>query len=424
MSVALNLVASLVDSPTGLADFLRLMLTPDLFRGPEETACFDLLSGHTLKYGKIPPRVRFEEAGLALPLHIVDAVDYYADQVRSRHVHFVIKQTLYDAQELLNADKVAMAQEILTDSVLRLAKTQYKKKLVDFASEGHDIVFNEIKHKKLMGSDYGIKFGWPTLDNMADGLMGGDVVTIVGRPGQGKTYAMLFTASHAWNVQGKKPMFVTMEMKPLPIVQRLAAINAKKPITAIKKGELSNQMEKDLSFKLKSYQKNHNEFWVVDGALAATVNDIILMARQLKPDVVWIDGAYLVRGESARQQRWERVTEVLERVKGELAEALNIPVIISFQFNRQGGKKDAGLEHIAYSDAVGQLSSVVLGLGLSDKEDSVEAISKRKVEILKGRNGEVGEFIINWTFDNPGPNFMNFTEIKLEGLEDLQFGMD
>lgn len=423
MSVALNLVASLVDSPTGLADFLRLMLTPDLFRGPEESSCWDLLSGHTLKYGKIPPRERFIEKGFTLPTGVNDSVDYYADQVRTRHIHYVLKQSLYDAQELLNADKTLLAQASMTDAVLKLAKSQYQKKLVDFATEGHDIIFNEIKSKKLQGSNYGIKFGWPTLDNMADGLTGGDVVTIVGRPGQGKTYAMLYTASHAWNIQNKRPMFVTMEMKPLAIIQRLAAINAKKPITAIKKGEMSNYMETDLALKLKSY-KHKNEFWVVDGGLAATVNDIILMARQLKPDVVWIDGAYLVRGESARQQRWERVTEVLERVKGELAEALNIPAIISFQFNRQGGKKDAGLEHIAYTDAVGQLSSVVLGLGLSDKEDSVEALSKRKVEILKGRNGEVGEFMINWTFDNPGPDFMNFTEIQALEIEDMQFGMD
>lgn len=421
-SIATGLVASLVDSPAGLSEYIRLGLTAELFKGPEEAAVWFVLSEHVQKYGAIPSRKRFEEAGLVLPLQHPDPLDWYADQIRIRFVHQSLKQTVIDVQEALNGDNPGLARDMMTQTVLRLLKTTQQRKLVDFAHQGFDVISKELKAKKLQGDDYGVKFGWPTLDAMADGIAGGDVVTIVGRPGQGKTYAMLFTASHAWLKQKKRPMFVSMEMKPLPIMQRLAAMNAKKPITQLKKAELSSAAEKDLLAKLETY-KGENEFWVVDGALTATVDDIILLARQLKPDVVWIDGAYLVRG-GTQQQRWDRVTYVLERVKSDLAEALDIPVVISFQFNRQQKKGAEGsLDNIAYSDAVGQLSSVVLGLGLADDEQSVEAIYRRKVQVIKGRNGEVGEFNINWRFDT-GPDFMNFAEIKAIDQSDLSFGVE
>lgn len=421
MSIAAGLIASLVDSPSGLSDFIRLGLGPELFKGPEESASWDLTYAHVVKYGQMPSRARYAEEKLDLPLSHPDPLEWYADQLRSRHTHHVMKQCLLDVQAHLNADKPKMGLEAMTSAVLNLTRTTFKRKLVDFSTEGADLILNALKAKKLQGESYGLRTGWSTLDSMADGVSGGDVVTIVGRPGQGKTYAMLFTSENAWDKQDKNVMFVTMEMKPLPIAQRLAAINTKKPITQLKKGELSTVAEKDLIKKLHGYGE-HGRFWIVDGGLTATAQDIILLARQLKPDAVWIDGAYLVKGDDPRQQRWDRTTAVLERIKGDLAEALDIPVMISFQFNRQGGKKDAGLEHIAYADAVGQLSSVVLGLGLSDDEDSVESINKRRVNILKGRNGEVGEFFINWQFDQ-GPNFMNFTEIKAIQKEDLTYGM-
>jgi len=420
-SLATSLVAGLTDSPTGLSDFIRLGLTPELFKGPDESACWTLLSEYVVKYGAIPNRKRFEEAGLVLPVSHPDPIDWYSDQLKTRYVHMALKQTVMDVQETLNADKPHQAKEIMQEAVLRLLKNTHKRKLVDFAHDGADVIGKELKFKKLQGEDYGVKFGWPTLDAMADGIGGGDVVTIVGRPGQGKTYAMLYTASYAWAKQKKRPMFVTMEMKPLPIIQRLAAMNAKKPITQLKKAELSTAAEKDLMAKLDSY-KTENQFWVVDGNLTATVGDIILLARQLKPDVVWIDGAYLVKTARTNAQRWERVTEVLEAVKSDLAENLDIPVVISFQFNRSG-KKDASLETIAYSDAVGQLSSVVMGLGLSDDDKSVENLYRRKVEILKGRNGEVGDFHINWRFDQ-GPNYMDFSECKALSQEDMAWGVE
>jgi replicative DNA helicase len=420
-SVAIQLLANLAHSPKGMDDFMRLGLTPELFRGPEEEQGWHVLSQFVAHYGAIPSIEIFQQAGLILPPYKNEPVAFYADQLRDRHLHLMLKQGLLGAQEALNGDNAESALGIVTSMVIGLLKTGKKTQLVDFSTEGKAIVFAEMKKKKLAGDDYGMKFGWPTLDNMAEGMQGGDLMTIVGRPGKGKSYAMLYAASHGWMHQNKCPMIVSMEMKPLIMMQRLAALNASKPITQIKKAELSSAAEKDLALKMEGY-KDKNRFWVLDGALAATVSDIILYARQLKPDAVWVDGAYLVKVLGHFRQRWERVTEVCEQLKADLAEALNIPVIVSFQFNRETPKKGKkSLDTIAYADAVGQVSSLILAMGMDDDEESPEKLGRRKVEVLKGRSGEIGEFLIRWLFDI-GPNYMDFSEI-IEPTGEIIYGM-
>jgi replicative DNA helicase len=170
--------------------------------------------------------------------------------------------------------------------------------------------------------------------------------------------------------------------------------------------------------------------WVADGALSAKVTDVQMLCAQLQPDVLFIDGAYLLRCENPRLQRHDRINTNVEDIKMVLAEQLSIPVVQSFQFNREMvGKsvEDVDLAHIAGSDAIGQLSSVVMGLF---EEDSIETAVQRKIRILKGRNGEQGEFNINWRFGGLGQwldngeyapdtdthNIMNFNEILPEEI--------
>ena len=382
MSVATQLLASLIDSDDGVDQFVNLALKEEFFRGPLEINLFKACEDHIKSYGVLPSRATLGEFGWADLEQTHEPAQFYADRVYERFLHYKMKEALETVQNQLNSDQPFEAMETMIHQSLELTRSRYRNRMINFATDGMDVIAAEFKKKKLQGDDYGLRLGWPSFDNLTDGLSGGDLVTFVGRPASGKTYLLLYAASRAWIDNDKAVLFISMEMKPLPIVQRLAALNAKKPITALKKAELSTAAEADLFEKMAAY-KDKAPFYVVDGALTATMADIIGMARQLKPQVVFIDGAYLVRADNPKLQRWDRTSEVLEAAKSQLAEAPNIPVVISFQFNREvKGKAVGGLENIAYTDAVGQLSSVVLGLGLGEDADSVESIYTRHVEIL------------------------------------------
>ena len=143
------------------------------------------------------------------------------------------------------------------------------------------------------------------------------------------------------------------------------------------------------------------KLYVVDGNLAASAEDVFALADQLKCKLVFIDGAYLMRHKNTKLDRFTRAAENVELMKRACTD-LDQMCFGSWQFNRAAvkdkkkGEKGA-LEDIGYSDAIGQISSIVLGLF---QEEGVETMEKRQIKVLKGRNGEVGQFDVNWDFIN------------------------
>lgn len=425
-----KLLLGLVDSgEKGFSEFMKLQLDASIFKG-DEADLFTFINEHALGYGNLPKRKTIKKWATenACTVPTKEAIDeppkYYLDQIETRNLKLGLKGSMMDAEKLRlsHPDK---ALDSLTTDIILLNQRKQRKQLLNFAEDGDKIVNDEFINAQK-NDDTGLKFGWETFDKMSGGLAGGDVVSIVGRPGMGKTYMELYAMLHAWG-QGLTTLFVSMEMKVTPIAQRLAAMYTNTSIAELKSGMVASKKHDSMRACLLGMQGQHG-MWVADGALSAKVTDVQMLCAQLQPDVLFIDGAYLLRCENPRLQRHDRINTNVEDIKMLLAEQLDIPVVQSFQFNREMvGKsvEDVDLAHIAGSDAIGQLSSVVLGLF---EEDSIETATQRKIRVLKGRNGEQGEFSINWRFgglgkwldngvqapDTDTSNIMNFKEIEHE----------
>lgn len=409
------MLASIIDSENGAREFMKIDPSPELFKGPEEEL-FDFVKSHVQKHGVTPARVTIAKhlPEVSLPSDVPEPPSYYYDRMQKRHRHMMLKQTMLDATELLNSDDPEAAQGKVFDTLVALRKIEYRRRVIDYAQEGHGMIKDHLV-KVTKGLDNGIPFGWPSVDIDSNGMQSGDLISFIGRPGKGKTYMLLYLMLHAWR-SGFSPMFVSMEMNPQLIIQRLAAINTHTSVTQIKLASISSAKENSMKTHLLE-NKNMQPAWVLDGGLSASVDDILMHAMEKKPDVAYIDGAYLLRGKSP--SRWERIANNAEAIKRDICEGLRLPAVCSYQFNREAAKqskksKPVGLEGIAGADAVGQLSSLVFGMF---EEESVENMYRRRIEILKGRQGESGEFNVNWIFDRFP--YMDFSEIEEESLEDL-----
>ena len=418
MSAGIKLLSSLVTSERGVEKFIHFDLSKDLFIG-DELDLFEFVANHVTKFGAIPAIETIQnDCGVELD-STIEPPDYYLEQVEARYIHQELKKGINTAVDHLKEKQPEQALEFLVDAVQKLVIKRKRRELVDFAKNALKMVKDEYKKKILLGDDYGIQLGWPYLDEMIGGAQPGDVISIVGRPAQGKTFLSLFSALHTWKHSKKVPMFVSMEMKPILIIQRLAALHVGVPLTKLKHAELSTDMYKSMLKGLSDASKSDTPFWVVDGNMAATVSDIMLLARHLQPDVIFIDGAYLLQDTRKTSQAWERAKNIVEDIKHMLAGQLGVPVICSYQFNRESEKKKndhLGVGSIAHTDAIGQISSVVLGLL---EEDNIESMMEKKVQVLKGRSGEVGSFRIGWNFDKYP--YMDFSQRGDKSLEKLMF---
>jgi len=428
-SVGTKLLSSLI-AEDSLTYYIKMGLTVEMFLGIEDDL-FTFVDDHVHNYGVFPKAETIEEQiDIELP-ETTEPVNYYLDHFENRYYQQRLKKMMLEAQKTLKEKKPKEALEIMQNEIVTLTLNKNRKKMVNYTKDAHKLIEDNYKQQWL-GED-GIHVGWPYLDILTGGLYGGDIMVIVGRPGTGKTYNLLHMAMTPW-MQGKVPLIVSMEMNPLALTQRIAAMQAHVPAHYIKTGDIPPKF-KDKVFNVlteNKEDKNKPPFWIVDGNLTASVNDIALICHQLKPDCVYVDGAYMLRAENAYAKH-EQIAESIQGLKEKIASNMDIPVIASYQFNRDqvkaAKKGKTGVEHIGGSDAIGQIASVVLGVS-GDDDPSLpsnhEAV--KIIELLKGRNGETGTFKINWKFD-VWP-YMDFTELNTKqypekddkaGYEEMDF---
>lgn len=400
--------------------FLKLGIGAHLFK-ESEGLLYEVIYNHLSHFGVIPSQSTVEKMD-GMEDSLVEAPEppeFYLKEVEARYMQTSLKNMIGEAHSLLSDKQPDKALEKLLTAVADLHKHKHRHNLFDFR-EAADLIYDEYKKQYTQTESDTLRFGWPTIDEMTNGLRGGDFCSFVGRPASGKTFMLLYNAHNSWKVTAGVPLFVSMEMRNLIIAQRLSALHAKKNLTHLLKAELTTPALKELMQILGESKEKENPMWLVDGNLTTTVEDIILLARQLKPSAIFVDGAYLLRHPNPKANKWDKLTENAEWLKQRVATDLDIPVVCSYQFSREAAKKakkageTVGLEDIYGSDAIGQLSTVVLGLF---EDDNPETLVRRKVEILKGRNGETGQFYINWEFTK-----MDFHEWSPEEESaDLQF---
>lgn len=416
-SVGMKLVSSVLRKGN-LKQYYQLDIDTSLLK-PAEKESWDFVQSFVQKHKALPllKTIKHELDDLIFPL-AEEVPSYYAGQIQERYVSDSISKAYKDTKEWLVKGNIdtAKATEILTEVLVNINMVENRGRILDFRDVATTIL-KEYKRKKNEGDQATIMLGYPSVDLSSGGLMGDDLVSIVGRPAMGKTFNSLYCAKHAWWEQQKSVMVVSMEMNTIAIAQRMTAMHSHLNLTQLKKAQLSTKNYMKLVAELKGLKSYDAPLWIVDGHMSATVEDIWKMCQQLKPDFLVIDGAYLIRHPNPRLGSFERVAETTRSIKHALCSDLNMPVLCSWQFNREASKKlkkskkvEVGLEDIGYTDVIGQVSSLVLGL-LED--ESVETIKRRKITIMKGRNGETGSFYINWDFVN-----MDFSEIKAMGQLD------
>lgn len=414
-SFAKMFVAALVAEGTA-SSLMQYGPIDHLFKA-SEVPLFAFVKQHTIKHGKIPAAdTIYQETGVELGT-VPEPSDYYLDLLRKRHVELRLKKVMEEATAALHpANKDAQkALEIIVGASMELVMQSFGQQIVDFR-DCYDTVMAEYAAKWNKEVTGALMLGWPSFDEMSGGMGKGDLVSFVGRPQKGKTWQMLYSALHGWETENQSRLFVSMEMSIPAIQQRLAALYTHSDAGKLKHaafGTVGLAKFKSSLSKVKSMQA---PFWLLDGNLAATVEDIHAIARQLKVDGIFIDGAYLVKHPTERD-RYRRVAENADLIKQELCPLA--PTVASWQFaktaakkNKQKGEK-AELEDIGYTDAIAQVSSIVLAL-LEDT--SVENELRKLIDILKGRNGETGQFVTNWNFKT-----MSFSEIEETSLEELQY---
>jgi replicative DNA helicase len=140
-----------------------------------------------------------------------------------------------------------------------------------------------------------------------------------------------------------------------------------------------------------------HKFYLTDTPSASTVSGLAAKIEKLQPDVVFVDGVYLmideISGEMNNSKALTNITRSLKR----LALKTKKPIIITTQVLEWKMKKNrVSASSIGYSSSFFQDADVILALERQDEEDD----SSRVLRIEASRNCPQAETELLWDWEN------------------------
>lgn len=385
---------SKVISERSITPVIQHGIQDDWFLDETTRAVWKFTREHYVKYREVPTDVVVHDNFPNYKLvQVDDSLDYLIDQmvdarrrIRTREglekaIDFLANQHDHEAALLAMEHAVAHvnSEGVPGTNEMDLTKSP-EDRFQDYLDLG--------KHQLL-----GIPTGFEKIDEATAGLQGGQLVTLIAPPKTGKSQGALRIAINCHD-QDKVVMFQSFEMNNREQQQRHDAMRAKVSHGRMRRGALTKQEETRYQDMLDD-MVDKKPFHLVDAVNGLTISALAAKIDQLNPEIVFVDGVYLmldeITGEMNTPQAITNITRGLKR----LAQKLGIPVVITTQtllWKMKGGKVTA--DSIGYSSSFFQDSDVILGLEPVEDDEEV-----RILKIVASRNCGPSETTLTWRWD-------------------------
>ncbi len=361
---------------------------------------------HVSKYGNVPDDATMVEKfpGFEL-LDVREEDSYLADAIHEERLYNQMVPILNTAAEKMQGDSIDAVKFILPRVQKLLESSRF--------TSGTDIMKNTSKrweyYQKLKENPelLGISTGLPELDLILGGwLPGEELVTIAGRPNQGKSWIMDIFLTRAWE-QGKKVLLYSGEMSHQLISARVDTIISGISNNAIQRAGLDEKGEQAYQKHLQEVEKKNVPFIVVTpqdlGNRYLTMSVLDTLIQKYQPDIVGIDQLSLVSDERGERDPLRIQIGHITQDAFNLSCKYSVPILLDVQANRNAQERDPNappdLEDLSEGDATGQNSSRVLTIRQTNEG--------LKIGVKKNRYGQNNVTLTYcWTIDKAELTFM------------------
>ncbi|BBZ36524.1 replicative DNA helicase [Mycolicibacterium confluentis] len=215
----------------------------------------------------------------------------------------------------------------------------------------------------------GVPTGFTELDELTNGLHGGQMIVVAARPGVGKsTLGMDFLRS--CSIKHRLPSIIfSLEMSKTEIVMRLLSAEAKIKLADMRSGRMTDDDWTRLARRMSEISEAP---LYIDDSPNLTMMEIRAKARRLKQKsdlrLVVIDYLQLMTSGKKVESRQQEVSEFSRNMKL-LAKELDVPVVAMSQLNRgpeQRTDKRPMLSDLRESGAIEQDADMVILLHRPD----------------------------------------------------------
>ena len=378
----------------------KFQIRSKLFSG-KYTRQFTFIKEFVAKYGKVPSFTEFKKRfpDFKEATSVDEPLSYYCDALREKKKHNTMVDMMEDAQEQLNLLETEKAYSLLKKTVLEIENEIILGDTKKLNEDTHKR-WEKYKSRAESGGLTGLSTGIEPFDTITGGLGQTDLVTILGYTNVGKTWKLIIMGVNLAKA-GKKVLFITREMSTEQVEKRTDAVYANVSYTRFNRGNMTEEEEEKFKAYLEEMEGNEEVNFIFELSTGG-VSNISALVDKHKPDVLLIDGGYLMTDDSDEKD-WNGI---LETWRGFKAIALNrkIPVVVTMQLKAS----KATLDNIALAKYISQDCDVIIGM---EQDEVMKADKECKFKPLKLRDSDTfATYVLNWDF-----NKMDYSTRYMEG---------
>lgn len=321
---------------------------------------------------------------------------YYIDQLRHEFVDNRMESLLTRAgmeyAQGTAAEEIKVKLQMALDKLDRFSMTSRDLSIMDMDNAQRR--YDEVRERAIaMGGTPGVPTGLDLIDAcMPLGMQGGDVVSIIGYPGRGKSsLGTLFAAKTI--VRGYKPLIFSREMSAEAVQDRIFTVMGSGLFsnTDLMLGNINPDDFREFTNKVSG------EGWIIDGQGAGEFTPNFMRSKidQLRPDFVLVDYMQLCHDNRLTDDMTGRMRNLSLEIK-DYSVKTDIPwVVISSATPPDGGKIDGppNVERSAWSRQLAYDSTVSFAVHRHDDTNIYQ------IEAAKNRYGPLFSGFLEWDMD-------------------------
>lgn len=408
-----GLISKLLETKD-IATVKDMQIKPFFFGGDNRKA-FKFINDTYLKTGEIPTTRVFKNKfkNYELDTYInsdniesigtEESLRHWGNEIRKKVKHNKIVEATGDIVDKLDELNTEEAYDLMKKTVLYIESDVVETSAVDITKDTDERKRAYLERKEKQGM-IGIPTGFDKLDFILKGLQDKQLITLIAKTGVGKTWIECIIGANA-QLNNYRVLHFTTEMAEEQLRDRYEAILIGATMGEFNYGKFKSGMlekeEEDKYFEFLDKVAPKLEPLIIETATG--VSSITAKIDQYDPDLILIDGAYLMEDERGAKDDWLRVAHITRDLKA-VAKNRKKPIFINSQADSTTSKKTGPeLENIGFSKAIGHDSDVVLSLF---QDELMREDREMKLKVLKQREGVLGNVMLNWDFTT-----MNFEPI-------------
>ena len=381
-------------------------ITSAFFRDERYQRIYEFLTDHWNRHGVPADEQVVRQAFPAINWKSQrQPIGYLVEQMRNDRMFVILTQGMTAAADHIQDERAQEMFLALQEALIQSRLETSNSADLDFTQARASVEETLLDRMVNPGMLRGISSGFDGIDFVTGGWQPEQFVVLLGTPKSFKSATLLAMALAAHR-QAKVPLFVGFEMSNVEQTDRLVSLLSGVSLTRVMRGTLTSKEFDAVSKAMRSVEAMRPFLFSTDITSATTVSGVQAKILEYQPDVVFVDGAYLMQSEQAgvipgSPQAMTDISRSLKR----MAQSQRLPVVVTTQASLPRAKGGLHIGAAMYTQAWGQDCDVLLGVermredGESEEQDDM-GVARVKFKVIESRSGPRRQVILEWDWNH------------------------